>query len=112
MIDWDDIVAKCFGCSARPSNHGRVSASLGMLLFTDFQSFQQVALTRKSLPTSYFGSLAKWYPIMQKYEAGQDSNYSTSPVQLIMSLHTSLSQFSIFFLYLKSRTCLASQSML
>ncbi|KAI8924442.1 pyridoxal phosphate-dependent transferase [Entophlyctis helioformis] len=56
----------------------------------------QKALTafknRKALPTTYFGSFAKWLPIMQKYEARQPSYFATPPVQLILALETSLKQ--------------------
>ncbi|KAJ3393276.1 hypothetical protein HDU84_002355 [Entophlyctis sp. JEL0112] len=52
----------------------------------------EVALTKKSAPTTYFASFKKWLPIMQKYEARQPSYFATPPVQLILALQVSLSQ--------------------
>ncbi|KAJ3114421.1 hypothetical protein HK100_001663 [Physocladia obscura] len=52
----------------------------------------EVALNRKSPPTTYFASFKKWLPIMQKYEARQASYFATPPVQLILALQVSLEQ--------------------
>ncbi|ORY44782.1 PLP-dependent transferase [Rhizoclosmatium globosum] len=52
----------------------------------------EVALNRKSAPTTYFASFKKWLPIMQKYEARQASYFATPAVQLVLALQVSLSQ--------------------
>ena len=51
-----------------------------------------MAQSRKAPPTTYFGSFAKWLPIMQKYEAHLPSYFATPPVQLILALEHSLKQ--------------------
>ncbi|KAJ3401809.1 hypothetical protein HDU80_005693 [Chytriomyces hyalinus] len=51
-----------------------------------------VALNRKSAPSTYFASFKKWLPIMQKYESRQPSYFATPPVQLILALHVALTQ--------------------
>ena len=48
--------------------------------------------SRKTPPTSYFGSWKNWLPIMQNYEAKKPSYFATPSPQLIHALHTSLSQ--------------------
>ncbi|KAJ3358007.1 hypothetical protein HDU83_000064 [Entophlyctis luteolus] len=55
----------------------------------------EVALAKKSAPTTYFASFKKWLPIMQKYEARQPSYFATPPVQLILALQVSLSQLVV-----------------
>ncbi|KAJ3065713.1 hypothetical protein HK102_007830, partial [Quaeritorhiza haematococci] len=64
----------------------------GLAVMVVSQRALEVARTRKSPPTTYFGSFAKWLPIMQKYEARQPSYFATPPVQLIFALETSLRQ--------------------
>ncbi|KAJ3073122.1 hypothetical protein HDU98_002211 [Podochytrium sp. JEL0797] len=52
----------------------------------------QVALTRKSPPSTYYASFQKWLPIMKKYESRQASYFATPPVQLVYALQVSLAQ--------------------
>ncbi|KAF2200433.1 PLP-dependent transferase [Delitschia confertaspora ATCC 74209] len=52
----------------------------------------EVYKTRKTRPTSYFGSWNNWLPIMQNYEAKKASYFATPSPQLIRALHTSLTQ--------------------
>ncbi|KAJ3016542.1 UNVERIFIED_CONTAM: hypothetical protein HDU68_012162 [Siphonaria sp. JEL0065] len=52
----------------------------------------EIALTRKSPPTTYFASFKKWYPIMQAYEARKPSYFATPAVQLVLALQVSLTQ--------------------
>eukprot|EP00842_Homolaphlyctis_polyrhiza_P006322 jgi/Hompol1/6691/HPOL_000411-RA len=52
----------------------------------------EVFKNRKAAPTTYFGSFAKWLPIMQAYEARKPSYFATPPVQLILALEVSLKQ--------------------
>lgn len=49
-----------------------------------------VAKTKKSAPSSWYASLAKWLPIMQSYERKESSYFATPPTQLVHALHTSL----------------------
>ncbi|KAI8611108.1 pyridoxal phosphate-dependent transferase [Chytriomyces sp. MP71] len=51
-----------------------------------------VAINRKTAPTTYFASFKKWLPIMQKYEARQASYFATPAVQLILALNVALTQ--------------------
>ncbi|KAI8902570.1 pyridoxal phosphate-dependent transferase [Globomyces pollinis-pini] len=67
----------------------------GLALMVVSQRALKVANSRVSPPTTYFGSFKKWLPIMQKYEARQGSYFATPPVQLIMALELSLSQFLV-----------------
>ncbi|KAL2915822.1 hypothetical protein HK105_204523 [Polyrhizophydium stewartii] len=64
----------------------------GLALMVVSQRALAVAKARKAAPTIYFGSFAKWLPIMQKYEARQPSYFATPPVQLILALEVSLKQ--------------------
>jgi alanine-glyoxylate transaminase/serine-glyoxylate transaminase/serine-pyruvate transaminase len=64
----------------------------GLALMVVSQRAMEVALTRVSPPTTYFGSFLRWLPIMKKYEARQPSYFATPPVQLIMALNVSLKQ--------------------
>jgi len=45
---------------------------------------------RKTKPTSYFASWAKWLPIMKAYESGSAAYFATPPVNLIYAFHRSL----------------------
>ena len=47
---------------------------------------------RKTPPTSYFASWAKWAPVMQNYEAKKPSYFATPSPQLVHALHTALTQ--------------------
>ncbi|ORZ40197.1 aminotransferase, class V family protein [Catenaria anguillulae PL171] len=64
----------------------------GLALLVASERAMQVFQARKSPPSSYFGSFAKWVPIMQAYMANKPSYFATPAVQLIISLHTSLRQ--------------------
>ncbi|KAK5667853.1 hypothetical protein QVD99_004902 [Batrachochytrium dendrobatidis] len=64
----------------------------GLALMVVSQRALTAFKSRKAAPTTYFGSFAKWIPIMQKYEARQPSYFATPPVQLILALETSLKQ--------------------
>lgn len=50
----------------------------------------EVALNRKG-PSSWYSSLPRWLPIMQKYEQKEPSYFATPPTQIIHALHVSLS---------------------
>ncbi|KAJ3935207.1 MAG: PLP-dependent transferase [Lentinula lateritia] len=54
----------------------------------------QVFSSRKSRPTSYYGSWKKWLPVMQAYESGKPSYFATPPVNLIYAFHASLSKIT------------------
>ncbi|RXW20672.1 hypothetical protein EST38_g5194 [Candolleomyces aberdarensis] len=45
---------------------------------------------RKSPPSSYYASWAKWLPIMKAYEAGNPAYFATPPVNLIYAYNASL----------------------
>ncbi|KAI5300092.1 hypothetical protein KEM56_002734 [Ascosphaera pollenicola] len=50
--------------------------------------------TRSTPPSSYYGSLANWLPIMRNYEAGKPSYFATPPTQLVHALNTTLHQIT------------------
>ncbi|KAI9714297.1 MAG: hypothetical protein M1820_000258 [Bogoriella megaspora] len=50
--------------------------------------------SRKTPPSSYFGSWKNWLPIMQNYEAKKASYFATPSPQLIHALHTALTQIT------------------
>ncbi|OIW27509.1 PLP-dependent transferase [Coniochaeta ligniaria NRRL 30616] len=52
----------------------------------------QTLKNRKTPPSSYFGSLKNWLPIMQNYEAKKPSYFATPSPQLVHALHTALTQ--------------------
>ncbi|KAJ1340952.1 hypothetical protein BSLG_004425 [Batrachochytrium salamandrivorans] len=66
----------------------------GLALMVVSQRALATFKARKAKPTTYFGSFAKWLPIMQKYEARQPSYFATPPVQLILALEASLQQLA------------------
>lgn len=49
---------------------------------------------RSTPPSSYYGSLANWLPIMRNYEAGKPSYFATPPTQLVHALNTTLHQIT------------------
>ncbi|KAI1837404.1 hypothetical protein DTO013E5_843 [Penicillium roqueforti] len=57
------------------------------------RAVQQVHL-RKIPPGSYYASIAKRYPVMQKYENNEPAYFTTPPTQLIRALHATLSQIT------------------
>ncbi|KAK5098662.1 hypothetical protein LTR70_002551 [Exophiala xenobiotica] len=61
----------------------------------------EVARTRKAPPASWYASLTRWLPIMQKYENKEPSYFATPPTQIIHALHASLT--SILSLPLEER---------
>jgi alanine-glyoxylate transaminase/serine-glyoxylate transaminase/serine-pyruvate transaminase len=65
----------------------------GLAVMVASQRALDIAATRKSSPSTYFGSFGKWLPIMKKYESRQPCYFATPPVQLILALEVSLSQF-------------------
>ncbi|KAI9328891.1 pyridoxal phosphate-dependent transferase [Zopfochytrium polystomum] len=65
----------------------------GLAVMVVSQRALDVALNRKAAPSTYFASFKKWLPIMKKYEARQPSYFATPPVQLILALQVSLTQF-------------------
>jgi alanine-glyoxylate transaminase / serine-glyoxylate transaminase / serine-pyruvate transaminase len=50
----------------------------------------QVAETRKGPPKTWYASLTRWLPIMQKYEKKESSYFATPPTQIVRALHASL----------------------
>ncbi|TEB29078.1 alanine-glyoxylate transaminase [Coprinellus micaceus] len=46
--------------------------------------------SRKTPPSSYYGSWTKWLPIMKAYEAGNPAYFATPPVNLIYAYNASL----------------------
>lgn len=50
----------------------------------------EVARTRKAPPASWYASLTRWLPIMQKYENKEPSYFATPPTQIVHALHASL----------------------
>ncbi|KAJ5804685.1 uncharacterized protein N7518_000988 [Penicillium psychrosexuale] len=63
------------------------------ILMMSSRAIQQVQ-SRKTPPGSYYASIAKWYPVMQKYENNEPAYFTTPPTQLIRALHASLSQIT------------------
>ena len=61
----------------------------------------EVARTRKAPPASWYASLTRWLPIMQKYENKEPSYFATPPTQIVHALHASLT--SILSLPLEER---------
>jgi len=61
----------------------------------------EVVRTRHSPPSSWYASLTRWLPIMQKYENKEPSYFATPPTQVVHALHASLT--SILSLPLKER---------
>lgn len=64
----------------------------GLAIMVVSQRALSTAETRKSPPTTYFGSFKKWLPIMKSYEARKPSYFATPAVQLVLALETSLRQ--------------------
>ena len=50
----------------------------------------QVAKARRGLPNTWYASLPRWLPIMQKYERKESSYFATPPTQIVRALHASL----------------------
>lgn len=50
----------------------------------------RVAQTRKGPSLTWYASLTRWLPIMQKYERREPSYFATPPTQLVHALHASL----------------------
>ena len=50
----------------------------------------QVAEECKAAPRTWYASLPRWLPIMQKYEKKEPSYFATPPTQIVRALHTSL----------------------
>lgn len=67
----------------------------GLALMVVSQRALKVSESRRAAPRTYFGSFKKWLPIMQKYENRQGGYFATPPVQLILALEVSLSQFLV-----------------
>lgn len=50
----------------------------------------QVAEECKAAPRTWYASLPRWLPIMQKYEKKEPSYFATPPTQIVRALHVSL----------------------
>ena len=50
----------------------------------------QVAEESKAAPRTWYASLPRWLPIMQKYEKKEASYFATPPTQIVRALHASL----------------------
>ncbi len=50
----------------------------------------QVAEETKAPPRTWYASLPRWLPIMQKYEKKEPSYFATPPTQVVRALHASL----------------------
>lgn len=50
----------------------------------------QAARAKGTPPNTWYASLARWLPIMQKYEKKEPSYFATPPTQIVRALHTSL----------------------
>lgn len=62
----------------------------GLSVVCASQKALKVFESRKTPPSSYYISWAKWLPVMRNYEAGTPSYFATPPIQLIYALEASL----------------------
>lgn len=62
----------------------------GLMLLAASKKAVAAFENRKTRPNSYYGSWAKWIPVMKAYEAGTGAYFGTPPTNMIYALHAAL----------------------